>query len=110
MAAPAYSKRLFGGVVPADGSPVDSTPVPAGKLWIVNCITLVPLESPDGYIFIYAPGPLYILSRNMATESGEITLFTHQVLNEGEFIEAKTLASSDDVSLLISGYELYVGP
>jgi hypothetical protein len=106
MARPAYSKRFIGAIVGPAASVVAT--VPAGKLWIVNCITYVHVAfGLDGFLFVTAPGPLYLLDVNnqTAADGEKGTVITHQVMYAGEDLTVETTADPQ-WSVMISGFEL----
>jgi hypothetical protein len=107
MARPPYSKRLLGETVVA-GTPFVSAPVPDGKLWIVNCLSYALTDGDFHYLFVYLPGPLYILDVNVTLDPAKGSFMTHQVMNAGETLTVQ--ASHGTWSMLISGYELSVSP
>lgn len=107
---PPYSKRFIGATVAASASIV-AGPVPDGKLWLVNCITYCLADgSPGGFVFVTAPGPLYLLSINCAVDPLKGTVMTHQVLNAGETLTVENADPSGSFSFMISGYELSMIP
>jgi hypothetical protein len=110
MPAPAYSKRLLAGIIPAGGPALVSAPVPAGKLWIVNEISFVVLTSTGNFLLVHITGGLYLYSIGLGSLAGTTIVNMHQVMEPGEQITAELSAFGADTSILISGYELFINP
>lgn len=109
MARPPYSKRFIGAM--ATGVVVEAT-VPAGKLWIINCVTYVLVSGSSGFVFAFVDGadPLYIFDINVSTDLIKGNFFTHQVMNEGEVLKLHSTGGDAEMSCMISGFELTIAP
>lgn len=110
MPNPVTSKRLLAGVT-AGGSGIISAAVPAGKVWIVKTITIVPTGGLGEFVLVTSePGTHYIWSASTVSEVGTMDHLTWHVLDAGDTLQVATSDPGEPISVLISGTELTLVP